>query len=221
MWADVKRDLELLLVAKIYRVLLHDAVYRHFLTLAGLGPNFSSDQIPPNLRKNFATAAKIRAHIIVAQIADEDALEEDSCGAKLVTGDARFYRFWDSGHEERRVAPWWFEAGVVETCKQHAGRSAEARRQWLREHLAVSLDWSKMNRIDVMILRPGDEVPALVGIGSPQRMWSPKALCAGQAPRADYWENYRKYFPGGVRQTVFPFIPRATGEDLNQFLSRA
>src|SRR5208282_2854983 len=145
MWPEVQRDLELLLIAKIYRVLLlHDPVYRSFLTLAGLGPNFPKDnQIPPNLRQNFATAAKIRAHIIVSQIADQNALVEQSCGAKLVTGNATFYRFWDSEHEERRVAPWWFEPTVVTTCKQHAGRSADDRRKWLREHLAVSLDWSK------------------------------------------------------------------------------
>src|ERR1039458_1045869 len=77
MWSQVERDLEQMLVAKIYRVLLvQDAVYRSFLMFAGLGPNFPSDgQIPSHLRENLAKAAKIRAHIIVSEIAGMNALE--------------------------------------------------------------------------------------------------------------------------------------------------
>ena len=222
MWSQVERDLEQMLVAKIYRVLLvQDAVYRSFLMFAGLGPNFPGDgQIPPHLRENLAKAAKIRAHIIVSEIAGMNALEEGTCGAKLVVGATEFYRFWSSKEPARRIAPWWFEQSVMTVCRQQAGKSADDRRQWLREHLAISLDWSKMDRIDVMSLGGADEVPAIVGKGLPQRMWSPSALPEGKATSKEYWPNYDKYFPGGVRQTVFPFIPRVRGEDLKQFLSR-
>ena len=223
MWSQVEKDLEQLLGAKIYRVLLvHDAVYRSFLMSAGLGPNFpNDDQVPPHLRANFTKAAKIRAHIIAAEIAAMNSLREDTCGAKLVVGGAEFYRFWSSKEPERRVAPWWFEQSVMTVCRQQGGRSASDRRQWLREHLAVSLDWSKMDRIDVMLLNRGDEVPAILGKGLPQRMWSPSALPGGRATSKEYWPNFDRYFPGGLRQTVFPFIPRVRGEDLNLFLSRA
>jgi hypothetical protein len=222
MWSQVEKDLEKMLAAKIYRVLLtQDAVYRSFLMSAGLGPNFpSDDQIPPRLRENFAKAAKIRAHIIVAELTGMNALEEGTCGAKLVAGVAVFYRFWSSKEPARRVAPWWFEQSVMTVCRQQAGNSAEDRRQWLREHLAISLDWSRMDRIDVMSLGRADEVPAVVGKGLPQRVWSPSALSKGRTTSKEYWPNYDKYFPGGVRQTVFPFIPRVSGEDLNQFLGR-
>lgn len=226
MWAQVEKDLQQLLAAKIYNVLLlHDAVYRSFLMLAGMGPNFpKDDQIPPPLRENFAKAAKIRAHIIVAEIAGKQALDELTCGAKLVsgeklTGSPEFYRFWNSEDARGRVGTWWFEPSVMTICKQQA-KSVSERRQWLREHLAVSLDWSKMNRIDIMRLGPSDEAPVVVGKGTAQRMWSSSALPEGKAASQDYWPSYDKYFPGGVRQTVFPFIPRARGEDLNQFLSR-
>jgi hypothetical protein len=44
MWFQVQRDLEQLLVAKVYRVLLTgDAVYGSLLAFAGLGPNFARD----------------------------------------------------------------------------------------------------------------------------------------------------------------------------------
>ena len=222
MWSQVERDLEQLLNAKIYRVLLvNDAVYRSFLMLAGLGPNFPSDgQLPGPLRENFAKAAKIRAHIIVSQIAGMNALKEDTSGAKLVVGPAEFYRFWSAEEQARRIAPWWLEENVITVCRQQAGKSADDRHQWLRQQLAVSLDWSKMDRIDVMSLGRGDEIPAVVGKGLPQRMWSPSALPEGRATSDVYWPDYNKYFPGGVRQTVFPFIPRARGDDLKQFLSR-
>ena len=39
MWSQVQSDLERLLAAKVYPLLLSDAVYRHFLMFAGLGPN--------------------------------------------------------------------------------------------------------------------------------------------------------------------------------------
>ncbi len=40
MWAQVERDLEKMMAAKIYTGLLHDAVYRKFLSFAGFGPSF-------------------------------------------------------------------------------------------------------------------------------------------------------------------------------------
>jgi len=106
-------------------------------------------------------------------------------------------------------------------CKRLAGRSASDRRQWLREHLAVSLDWSNMDRIDIISLKPGDEAPAVKGSGGRQSVWQNIwELSDGTTTSRDYWKNYGKCFPGGARQTVFSFIPLETGTDLNRFLRR-
>jgi hypothetical protein len=230
MWSQVRADLEKLLSAKIYPVLLEDPVYRAFLISAGLKLGQIDDTtIPARLQANFQTAARIRAHIIVAEIEKSKAIQEKSAGAKLCR-ELTLYRLWDASAAERRVGVWWFEPSVIECCKQSTPRSPETRKQWLREHLAVSIDWSNLNRIDTITLTNESAIPAIVGTGEPMPVFSQDAVSTKSSstrplPRAktapkEYFDNFGKYFPGGVRQTILPFIPRAVGMDLNAFLNR-
>jgi len=223
MWNQVENDLERMLSAKIYPGLLTDAVYRKFLTFAGFGPSFPPDlkSVSPTLRENLAKAAKMQAHIAVQEVAKSGGLEESTCCAKLITGPVTLYRFWDSSSPERRIGVWWFHRSVIDACKQHAGRSAADRQQWLREHLAVCFDWSEMDRIDTLSLGTAGELPAIEGTGARMRAYSAAALPSGKVASKDYWANLGRYFPGGLKQIVLPFIPPASGEDLNRFLSRA
>ena len=230
MWSQVRADLENLLAAKIYPVLLEDAVYRAFLVSAGVKLGQVSDSaVPARLQTNFRTAAKIRAHIIVAEIEKSNAIQERSAGAKLCRG-VTLYRLWDSTSAERRVGVWWFEPSVIECCKQSTTRSPEVRKQWLREHLAVSIDWSKLNRIDTITLTEENVIPAIVGTGAPMPVYSIDAVSSkssstrplpiAKATPKEYFDNFGKYFPGGLRQTILPFIPRVVGMDLNAFLNK-
>jgi len=222
MWAQIENDLQKILAAKIYPGLLTDSVYRKFLVFAGFGPAFPADlkSAPPALRENLAKVARIQAHIAVAEVAGSGGIEEtDSC-AKLITGPVTLYRFWDSNSPERRTGVWWVHRDVMDACKKHAGKSLSARQTWLREHLAVSIDWSAMDRIDTLSLTSVDELPAIEGKGNRMRVYSATALPSGKAASADYWKNLGKYFPGGLKQIVLPFVPRCHGEDLKRFLSR-
>jgi hypothetical protein len=222
MWSQVQTDLERMLAARVYPLLLSDAVYRHFLMFAGLGPNSleagpASVVLPPN----FEVVAKLRAHIIVSEVERTGGLDEDRTCAKLLKGPAILCRFWDSNEPKRREGIWWFDRSILDTCKQHAGRSAADRKDWLRRHLAVSIDWSSMNRIDLISLTHAEELPAIEGKGAKRPVYSSAALPQGKVLSKDYWPSFGKYFPGGVKQTVLPFIPRALGADLNSFLGRA
>ncbi len=219
MWSQVQVDLQQLLSAKIYPALILDAVYRHYLGSAGLPPHEGT--IPSELKENFATAAKIRAHIIVAEVAQTKGLQESTCCAKLIKGPAILYRFWDSTAPEYRVGVWWFDRNVIDTCKANTKRSAPERRDWLRKNLAVSLDWSRMDRIDLIDLPLKAEIPAIQGAGLGMPVHSPSAIHKGKVESKEYWDNLGRYFPGGVKQTVLPFVPQAKGMDLNQFLSHA
>ncbi len=230
MWSQVRTDLENLLAARVYPVLLEDAVYRAFLVGAGMTLSALGDySIPTKLKENFRKAAKIRAHIIVAEIEKSKAIKEKSAGAKLCSG-LTLYRLWDAGAPERREGVWWFEPDVIECCKKSTPRSPDARRQWLREHLAVSLDWSKLDRMDIINLKEQEEVPAIVGAGEPMPVYSPDAVSTktssnrplpmAKATPKEYFDYFGKDFPGGVRQTILPFIPRAIGVDSNAFLNK-
>jgi len=220
MWSQVQSDLQEILAAKIYPLLITDAVYRHYLVSAGLPPRVG--EVPADLKQNFQMSAKIRAHIIVAEIAKMRGLQESSCCAKLITRkDAHIlYRFWDSTAPKYREGVWWFDPNVIDICKASSKCSASERREWLRKNLAVSLDWSRMDRIDVIEVPLNGEIPAIQGTGLGMRVYSPTALYEGRVESEDYWPNLGKHFPGGVKQTVLPFIPRAKGMDLNQFLTR-
>jgi hypothetical protein len=223
MWAQVEVDLERFLTARIYSGLLTDAVYRKFLSFAGFGPAFPTDlkSVAPALRENLAKAAKMHAHIAVQEVAKSGGLEESTSCAKLITGPVTLYRFWDSSAAARRVGVWWFHRSVIDACKLHAGRSADDRQAWLREHLAVCFDWSKMDRLDTLELSAASDLPAIEGTGAPMRAYSAAALPSGRATSKDYWANLGKYFPGGLKQIVLPFIPTVRGEDLKRFLGRA
>jgi len=230
MWAQVRTDLENLLSVRIYPDLLDDAVYRAFLISTGAKLSDLGDYtIPASLRDGFRTAAKIRAQIIVAEIEKSNAIREGSAGAKVCQG-VTLYRLWDARSPERRQSVWWFEPTVIECCKRSTPRSTDARKQWLREHLAVPIDWSKLNRIDTVTLSGSNGIPAIVGIGGPMPVYSQdavstKASSTKPLPMAKttpqvYFDNFGKFFPGGIRQTILPFIPRATGMDLNAFLNK-
>ena len=52
------------------------------------------------------------------------------------------------------------------------------------------------------------------------RVYSAAALPNGRVASKDYWANLGKYFPGGLKQIVLPFIPQVRGEDLRRFLGR-
>ena len=89
MWSQVQTDLERLLAAKIYPLLLGDAVYRHFLMFAGLGANsLDAGPAPAALRPNFEVVAKLRAHIIVSEVEKLGGLDESCTCAKLLKGPA-------------------------------------------------------------------------------------------------------------------------------------
>ena len=222
MWSQVQTDLERLLAAKVYPLLLGDAVYRHFLMFAGLGANcLEGGPAPASLRPNFEVVAKLRAHIIVSEVLETEGLDEDCTCAKLLKGPALLCRFWDSTAPKRREGIWWFDSSIIATCKLHAGRSVADRKEWLRCHLAVSIDWSSMNRIDLISLTPAEELPAIEGKGARKPVYSSAAIPQGKVLSKDYWPSFGKYFPGGVKQTILPFIPRTTGTDLNSFLARA
>ena len=80
-------------------------------------------------------------------------------------------------------------------CNQHAGKSVENRLLWLREHLAVCIDWSAMDRIDMLSLTAADELPAIEGTGTPMRVYSAAAMPSGKVAKEDYWPNLGKILP--------------------------
>jgi hypothetical protein len=219
MWPQVETDLEKMLAARIYPGLLTDAVYRKFLTFAGFGPSFPRD-LNSLQRENLAKAARMQAHIAVAEVSKSGGLVESMSCAKLLKGPLTLYRFWDSKAPERRIGVWWFYRDVIDTCKQRAGKSVGERLSWLRENLAVAFDWSAMDRIDTLSVTAADELPAIEGTGARMRVYSAAAISSGKVAGKDYWPNLGKYFPGGVKQVILPFIPQARGEDLNSFLNR-
>src|ERR1700694_247495 len=116
--------------------------------------------IPPALRANFDKAAKKNAGLPIAAVTKSGGIEEASACAKLIKPPTVLCRFWDATLPERREGIWWFDKSVWDHANLVGEKPAAERLQWLRELLAVSLDWSRMNRIDLLRLGGNDELPA-------------------------------------------------------------
>ncbi len=220
MWFHVEADLTRLLSARIYPNLLTDTFYRRFLTLAGLpAGGKTAGVILPTLSADFDAAAKINAGLAVAAVRKSGGIEETSACAKLLKPPIVLCRFWDATVPEYRKSIWWCDKSVVDLAKIHAGKTAGEILQWLRERLAVSLDWSGWTASTCFVSGKTKNSPPSKAPVPDKRMYSSTAPYKGNAPRAEYWKNIDTYFPGGVKQIALPFIPQSSGEDLTRFLS--
>ena len=85
----------------------------------------------------------------------------------------------------------------------------------LREFLAVSRDWSNLDRLSFLSLDASHELPAIVAMGLPQPyyskgMWT--KFLAEESPaavqqRKDYYENLYTMLEGGKTQFYLPWTP--------------
>jgi hypothetical protein len=212
-WTSVQSDLAALLGSRVYPALAEDEGYRHFFRNAGFSTIPSSiTGMPPALQLRVADAARMCAQLVTLQVDSSGGLRERRAKAVLIEGPTAIYRLW-SGKDNNRVGAWWFTGAVLQQALKAEKNNRKAALEWLRDKLAVSLDWNDCDRVAQIRLGPGVAIPAIEGWGLPMRQFSRQAPGKPNVRMADYWRRYRLTFQGQKTQYFLPFVPANRVQD--------
>jgi hypothetical protein len=215
MWEAVQQDFQQLIASRIYKCLLKNEDHEKFLRRAGF-----RGRLPSNLngssgdhRAALQEAAGFQVHLLISDLKQADSLRERRAKAIELTAPLKLYRLWDSSSQRSRYGFWWFSEGLWEMSAA-AGSSIAARAAWLRDHLAVSLDWSRCDRVALMTLQYDDALPAIQALGLEMRVYSRDAWRNPSVPMPEYWRNLDQTFRGGKSQLYIPWVPQRRVNDV-------
>ena len=213
MWSDVERQLAELLATESFPTLLGNPGYMHMLANAGMSGIIPRDptELRPSARLQFTEAARMCAQLVTLHVEGMNSLRERRAKAVTLEGPTILYRLWSQRHSTR-IGPWWFTDGVLKQALSESGGNQTVALAWLRDRLAVSLDWSDCDRVVQLTLHNNNRLPAIEAWGLPVRQYSPDALNRGVRP-ADYWARYAAMFQGQKTQYFLPFVPETRVRD--------
>jgi hypothetical protein len=239
MWADVQNELTEILSSRLFPVLASDPGYRVMLRNAGLtsipdykggrvDPEFDTAQrnwgssmpmktpmnirsptevLPPAVRLRLETAARMCAQLIVMKVDADGSLRERRAKAVILEGPTTLFRLWDSG-KDNRTRHWWFSEHLLNLAEAQREQSP---RDWLRDRLAVSFNFSKCDRISELTLGVRTGIPAVEAWGLPMPQYSPNASDArsndNREACQDHSDKAGAIFQGQKTQYFLPFVP--------------
>ena len=190
--------------ARTYPVLLNsDPAYKACLFRSGVDP---SGVITERNRGRFQEEMRVQAWLGLLEIEDSKGLQPDTIRTKVLTGPQVLYRSVSKSAPRKGI--WWFSEKVVARCRKEAALKGQSNSEWLRDALAICFNWSPMDGMQRFHLHTGEEIPAVLGVGSPMPCNSLKVDKDGKVKiPLDYWENQKKMLLGGEQQIVLPWIP--------------
>lgn len=208
MWSDVQQDFADILASRVFPALVGDPGYVRIFHNAGMANLIPRDPsaLRPGMKSNLDEAARMCAQLLTLHVEGMGSLRERRAKALVVEGPVTLYRLW-SQRQNNRIGPWWFTEGVLHQATSAAAGNRQAALEWLRDRLAISLDWSDCDRIAKMTLHYGNAVPAIAAWGLPMRQYSRKAATNPDVPMRDYWARYTAMFQGEKTQYFLPFLP--------------
>lgn len=207
------QELALAYSREIYPVLAaHDPEYRRCLLNAGVGWT-ARNPLPPGKRQAFEETMRVQASLGAIEIRLARSLDPGTVRVKVLEGPMVLYRMADRAAKQP-YSIWWFSEKVATRCRREAGPGPEARRDWLRNVLAVCYNWNPFTLVQRLALHGGERIPAVLGKGLPMPYYklSPQfdrktGLQIPQPTPRDYWEKKGRMLFGGELQIVLPWIP--------------
>ncbi|MBL8227743.1 MAG: hypothetical protein JNL98_04675 [Bryobacterales bacterium] len=206
MWSNLKEELTDLMASQIFKTLLPNREYQLFLQRAGLNGKLprTLTVVSNETRGAISEMARMHASLLLNQLADLDAVRERRAKVLLLEGPITLYRLWNSAKPWSMNGPWWFSQGLLDMSLA-AGPNRADRLHWLRDKLAVSMDWSTCDRVCMLQLSINDVIPAIQAWGLPQRYYSKDI--AGKMDPKEYFSKLGVEFAGGATQTYLPWTP--------------
>jgi len=170
----------------------------------------STEKLPPAIRLRLETAARMCTQLLIMDLDGLGALRERRAKAVIVEGPQTLYRIWDSDMDNR-TRHWWFSEHLLKLATVQSAVAKQSVRDWLRDRLAVSLNFGKCDRISKLPLAAGAVLPAVEAWGLPMPQYSPitrdaSGKATGTADK-DYWDKRGAMFQGQKTQYFLPFVP--------------
>jgi hypothetical protein len=170
----------------------------------------STGKLPPAVHSKLETAARMCTQLLFMDSSTLGALRERRAKAVVAEGPITLYRMWDS-QKGNRTGHWWFGEHLLNLAAAQSAAAGQSVRDWLRDRLAVSLDFSACDCISKLTLTGRAALPAIEAWGLPMPQYSPvtrnpKGDTVGTAG-PDYWAKYGAMFQGEKTQYFLPFIP--------------
>jgi hypothetical protein len=170
----------------------------------------STEVLTPADRSRLETAAQICAQLLVKDLIAFDALREQRAKAVVLERPTVIYRVWDA-KSDNRTRHWWFSEHLLNLARTQSSLCRQTARDWLRDHLAISLDFGACDHLSKIELTGNAAFPAIeaMGLPKPQRsrvIRNARGETLGSADK-DYWERFGAMFQGQKTQYFLPFVP--------------
>jgi hypothetical protein len=170
----------------------------------------STASLPPAIKSQLETAARMCAQLFIMDLNALDALRERRAKAVILESPVTLYRIWDS-KMENRTRHWWFSEHLLKLAITESALANQSMQEWLRDRLAVSLNFGACDQLSEMKLFGNAAVPAIEALGLPMPMYSPitrdaTGVTRGKADK-DYWDKLGAMFQGQKTQYFLPFVP--------------
>ena len=209
MWNLVRDDLSALLSTQVFPCLSGDPGYQRIFRNAGLSGKIPSDlaSLPPLVKQRLADSSRMCAQLLTMDVEGRQALRERRAKAVVLRGRQTIYRMWSAKDPGSRIGPWWFTEGVLQLAIRESKGANAAALEWLRDRMAVSLDWSDCDRVAMIHLHDGNSLPAIEALGLPMPVYSKNAPGLPNVSMPDYWARLGTMLQGQKTQYFLPFVP--------------
>ena len=209
MWSSVEDQLATMLSTRVFHTLAGDPGYVEIFRKAGFKGELPTDltRAPTAVRQRLNTAARMCAQLLRMDVASKNSLRERRAKAVVVEGNVILYRLW-SAKDNNRVGPWWFTANLLHEALTQSDGDRRKAVEWLRDRLAISIDFGACDRVAALTLGFRSALPAIEAWGLPMPQYTAKALEKDpKIPLPEYFSKRQRSFQGQKTQYFLPFIP--------------
>ncbi|WP_031500513.1 hypothetical protein [Bryobacter aggregatus] len=209
MWSQIESQLADALSTKYFSRLHYDSAYVDLLREAGItsSPSLNFTTLNGSQKSDLKNVATMRSKLFAGDIRSRMAVQESTLAFKLLNG-VSLYRAANSQGPGSPGGIWWFTEDIWQKCQREAGIQNANRIHWLHKNLAVCYDWSRCDRIVKVEILGSAEIPAVEGIGLPKTRFDSPRMFGTPLPGIHHNATMHGSLPGGIMQTILPFIPR-------------
>jgi hypothetical protein len=169
-----------------------------------------ADQLTPEQRSRLREVARLRARLMTMEVKDLECLVEGGANARLLDAKGSIYRVWDSS-ARNQTRHWWFSEALKNQAIQESKLKGISPGDWIRDALAVSIDFGKCNRLSRISLEELGGVPIIEakGLPMPQRTTVHRDRAGKTVGSADpdYWRRLGQSYAGNQTQYFLPYLP--------------